>query len=176
MNTNAREIVAFLSASKQHDPDSTTYEESADAIGSNLGQIIILKADLVAPDTVDDTTKQPSYSLMRLTSLKDYLDTLETAFDIQVNKNTEFLKYIVTEYSNLGNVIWIKKESGVFMNSTILTFDPVKKRELLIKKIQQAEPGYTPPDIKIAEVNWGLVIGVFVIALIVFGLLFDATI
>ena len=176
VNTNAREIVAFLAASKQHDPDSTTYQESADAIGTNLGHIIILKADLVAPDTVDDESKQPSFSIMRLNTLKDYLDTLETAFDIQVNKNTLFLKYIVNEYSNLGKVIWIKKESGVFMNNTILTFDPVKKRELIIKKIQQIEPGYLPPEIKIDAGNWLLGVIVIIVGGVIGGFLFSVTI
>jgi len=150
VNTNAREIVAFLAASKQHDPDSSTFQESADAIGSNLGQIIILKADLVTPDEENEDGEQ-LYSHLRLNSMKDYLDTLETAFDILATKNTVFLKYIVTEYSNLGNVLWIKKENDVYMNNSGLTFNPVKKRELLIKKIQQVEPGYAPPQIKIEE-------------------------
>lgn len=167
VNTNAREIVAFLAASKQHDPDSTTYQESADAIGTNLGQIIILKANLISPDSVDDKTKQASFSLMRQNTLKDYLDTLETAFDIQVNKDTVFLKYIVNEYSNLGKMNWIKKEGGIFMNNSQLTFDPVKKRELIIKKIQQIEPGYVPPEIKIQSqiipIIIGLIVGAFAV-------------
>ena len=151
VNTNAREIVAFLNASKQHDPDSTTFQESADAIGSNLGQIIIQKADLVAADEVNEDG-EALFSFAICGSLKDYLDTLETAFDILMTKNTEFLKYIVLEYSNQGKMLWIKKENNVFLNATALTFNPVKKRELLIKKIQQVEPGYLPPQIAIEEV------------------------
>lgn len=165
VNTNAREIVAFLAASKQHDPNSATYQESADAIGTNLGQIIILKANLISPDSVDEKTKQASFSLMRQNTIKDYLDTLETAFDIQVNKDTLFLKYIVNEYSNLGKMTWIKKEGGVFMNNSQLTFDPVKKRELIIKKIQQIEPGYVPPEIKIQSQIVIIIITLIVMAL-----------
>ncbi len=165
VNTNAREIVAFLAASKQHDPNSATYQESADAIGTNLGQIIILKADLISPDDFDDKTKQKTFSLMRQNTIKDYLDTLETAFDIQVNKDTLFLKYIVNEYSNLGKMTWIKKEGGVFMNNSQLTFDPVKKRELIIKKIQQIEPGYVPPEIKIQSQIVIIIITLIVMAL-----------
>ena len=102
---------------------------------------------------------------MRQNTIKDYLDTLETAFDIQVNKDTLFLKYIVNEYSNLGKMTWIKKEGGVFMNNSQLTFDPVKKRELIIKKIQQIEPGYVPPEIKIQSQIVIIIITLIVMAL-----------
>lgn len=162
VNTNAREIVAFLSASKQHDPDSSTYQESADAIGTNLGQIIITKTNLVSPDEKDTKTNQEVFSIGRQNSLKDYLDTLETAFDIQVNKDTQFLKYIVNEYSNLGKMIWIKKESGAFKNNSKLAFDPVRKRELIIKKIQQIEPGYLPPEIKIPSQTAVIIVSIIV--------------
>ncbi|MDC0201947.1 hypothetical protein OAJ56_01750 [Flavobacteriales bacterium] len=93
------------------------------------------------------------------------MDTLETAFEIQVTKDTTFLKYIVTEYSNLGKVNWIKKEGGVLMNASPLTFDPVKKRELVIKKIKQVEPGYNPPDIKLPTKNYlAMIIGFIIFA------------
>ncbi len=151
--TNAREIVAYLDASKKHDPDSTTYTGIADSIGTNLGSVIILKFDNIMTDVWNPTTKKfdGGFSYSRLLKIKSYLDTLETAFDIQVSKDTELLKYIVVEYSNRGKVIWIKKEKGEYLNATTLSSNPVKKRDLLIKKIQQHSPTYVPPTIKVDE-------------------------
>jgi hypothetical protein len=173
--SNAKEIVTFLNASKEHDKGSETYDVSADGIGFNLGHICLLRAALVRPDVADGQGNMTGFSMRNLNRIKDYMDTAETAFDIMVNKETEFLKICVNEYSNQSKAVWIKKQKDQLVNASALTFDPVKKREVLINKIKKYEPNYTPPEVKSFAPNIGLVIGIAVVAFIIFFAIFSST-
>jgi|688.fasta_scaffold518659_1 DNA-directed RNA polymerase subunit RPC12/RpoP len=160
--SNAREIRTFLSASKENDPNSETYEITADAIGGNLATILQLKMSTTSPDvttTVNKTTVK-SYSVRALSRIKDYLETMETAFDIMVNKDADILKYIVNELSNHGKVEWWKAKNALGKAddpsnaeptdvATQSGIDIARKRDALVKKIQAIDPSYTAPQIKL---------------------------
>ncbi len=160
--SNAREIRTFLSASRENDPGSETYDLTADAIGGNLATILQLKIGLTPQDsstTINKSIVIKSYSSLALNRIKDYLDTLETAFEIMVNKDVEILKYLVNEFSNLGKVTWWESinTSGDDIPSNIKltligvssSIDVGRKLEILTKKIQSIDPTYTPPKIKV---------------------------
>ena len=161
--SNAREIRTFLNASKENDPDSETYELTADAIGSNLASILRIKLASIFPDTtttVDKVTVQ-SYSNRAISRAKDYLETMETAYDIMVNKDVNILKYLVKEFSNHGKIIWWEaknayrkpehptntKLSAVAITSGI---DVQRKRDSLIKRILNIDKSFEAPSIRIA--------------------------
>ena len=106
--TNAREIKTFLNASKENDPTSETYGITSDAIGSNLATILKIKLKLMSPDVssvVNKVTIQ-TYSSRAAIRAKDYLETMETAYDIMVNKDINILTYLVKEFSNEGKLLW----------------------------------------------------------------------
>lgn len=180
--SNAREIRTFLSASKENDPNSETYEITADAIGSNLATILQLKMATTAPDTtttLNNKTKQ-FYSVRALSRIKDYLETMETAFDTMVNKDADILKYVVNELSNHGKVAWweAKNNFGKVNDpsnavptdaATQSGIDIARKRDSLIKRIQSIDPSYVPPTIKIETAPaWLLWVGIAVAALFIF--------
>lgn len=159
--SNAREIRTFLSASRENDPGSETYVLTADAIGSNLATILQLKVGLTPHDS---TTKINNvdikiYSPKAYSKIKDYLETMETAFEIMENKDLEILKYLVNEFSNLGKLVWWapKEVTGddspsnlqLTLNAASSGIDVGRKLEILIKRIQALEPTYTPPKVKV---------------------------
>ena len=175
--SNAREIRTFLNASKENDPNSETYEITADAIGSNLATILRIKLATISPDSTTTVNKKivKSYSTKAISRAKDYLETMETAYDIMINKDIEILKYLVSEYSNDGIMIWWESSSNwggakpVPSSFAILSgIDVDKKRDILIKKIKSTESSYEAPGIKIKIVNyliWTIVlIGIYIFA------------
>lgn len=174
--SNAREIRTFLSASRENDPTSESYDLTADAIGSNLATILQLKIALTAPDTTTKDGKKDvqTYSVRAYNRLKDYLETLETAFDIMENKDLEILKYLVNEYSNLGKIKWWEpknltgEDSPANMKLTLVGtssgIDVGRKLEMLIKKIHSIDPTYTPPKINLGVVKPPSVLVMIIIA------------
>ncbi len=167
--SKAREIRTYLSASKENDPSSDTYETTADSIGSNLATILQLKMTAIVPEKNEPGSKSTSlnhYSVSSLKRIKDYLDTMETAFDIMVNKDADILKYIVNELSNNGKVTWWTTKTTPSKNTSLAAgIDVYSKRNALIKRIQSLDISYVPPKIKIKtppEV-WAVVIVIFII-------------
>jgi DNA-directed RNA polymerase subunit RPC12/RpoP len=171
--SNAREIRTFLNASKENDPDSESYEITADAIGSNLATILRIKLASISPDTSTTVNKKTveTYSTRAINRAKDYLETMETAYDIMINKDVEILKYLVKEYSNLGKLIWWESSSnwgGAEPVPTALAklsgIDVDKKRDSLIKRINNVDSLYEAPGIKIKIINyWKIMIIIFAI-------------
>ncbi len=184
--SNAREIRTFLNASKENDPDSESYEITADAIGSNLATILKIKLITLSPDSSKTVNKKiiETYSTRAVNRAKDYLETLETAYDIMINKDVEILKYLVSEYSNHGKMIWWESKNkfgkAEHPNNTKATsfaissgIDVDKKRDFLIKKITALEPSYIAPDIKVIVTSpIGCIIGIiaFIILMIISNL------
>jgi DNA-directed RNA polymerase subunit RPC12/RpoP len=180
--SNAREIRTFLSASKENDPGSETYEITADAIGSNLATILMLKMEATAPDTTATINKKTvqAYSTRALSRIKDYLDTMETAFDIMVNKDADILKYLVNELSNHGKVEWWKPKNEYgkaeptnlipTTNATVSGIDVARKRESLIKRIKSIDSSYVPPSIKVKLTPIWVV--VLILAVVVISVIF----
>lgn len=177
--SNAREIRTFLNASKENDPDSESYEITADAIGSNLATILRIKLVTMSPDTSTTINKKivESYSNRAVNRAKDYLETMETAYDIMINKDVEILKYLVEEYSNHGKLIWWESSSdwgNAEPKATSLAkqsgIDVDKKLNSLIRRIKSEKSSYDEPGIKIKVVNnWiYLIILIAVFAFIAF--------
>jgi DNA-directed RNA polymerase subunit RPC12/RpoP len=181
--SNAREIRTFLNASKENDPESETYEITADAIGSNLATILRIKLATISPDTttaVGKTTVQ-SYSTRAISRAKDYLETMETAYDIMVNKDVDILKHLVLEFSNHGKMIWWeaknaygKSEHPTNTKPTALAnssgIDVERKRDSLIKRILIIDKSYEAPGVKITVTPmWvlGVAIGITLVLLFV---------
>lgn len=182
--SNAREIRTFLSASKENDPNSGTYNLTADAIGSNLATILKLKIALKSPDRTEKIggVDVKIFSVGSLNKIKDCLETMETAFDIMENKDVSILKYLVNEYSNLGKVKWWEpiKSYGddspsnlkLSLNGEASGIDVQRKRDGLIKKIKNIEPSYTPPAIKVTLIpKWAFYLGLaFIVFMVIISL------
>lgn len=159
-NTNAREIKTFLNASKENDPDSETYSETADSIGYNLYISSKIKLIALKPDTKIIQNKQevPAFSKEACIRIKDFLETMETSYELMNNPDLSILKVLVEIYSNKLSHIQLlicppfksSKELKNWKNSNIATLgniDALKKREILIKKIKSKNSDYTEPDI-----------------------------
>jgi hypothetical protein len=178
-SSNAREIRTFLNASKENDPESETYEVTADAIGSNLSTILRIKLGNMSPDTSMKVGSKvvPSYSPRAISRAKDYLETMETSYDIMVNKDLDILKYLVKEFSNHGVMIWwkAKNEYGASEHPTnteptafakLSGLDVAIKRESLIKRIVSIDKSYEEPGVKISVTPmWVLVVVIAVIVI-----------
>ena len=180
--SNAREIRTFLNASKENDPESETYQITADAIGSNLATILRIKLATISPDTTTTINKKtvPSYSTRAISRAKDYLETMETAFDIMVDKDVDILKYLVKEFSNHGKMIWWeaknaygKPEHPVNTKPTALAIssgiDVERKRDSLIKRILSIDKSYEAPAVKITVTPmWVVYVSIGIVLLFVF--------
>jgi tetratricopeptide (TPR) repeat protein len=186
--SNAREIRTFLNASKENDPNSESYEVTADAIGSNLAAIINIKLSALVPDAWESSknsmggSKQllTAFSVAKASRLKDYLETLETAYEIMVNKDLDILKTLVLEYSNLGKGTWLVAKSAwksatdeSNMKSSITAdnagIDPLKKRDSLINRILKVDGNYEAPKINVKVISQTvkiILVAVFVIYMI----------
>lgn len=163
-NSNAREIKTFLSASKENDPNSETYSETADSIGNNLFLACKLKFLSLTPDTTieqnigKNTTQIPTYSKAACIRIKDFLETMETSYEIMVNADIQILKDLVSIYSNKTKIQLIEcppfkyiKDIKNWKNGNIAisgNIDALKKREVLIKKIKTIEPSYVEPTLE----------------------------
>ena len=170
--SNAREIRTFLNASKENDSESESYENTADAIGSNLATILKIKFKALSPDTPTTVNKKTvyTYSTRAINLAKDYLDTMETAYDIMINKDVEILKYLVSEYSNHGTMTWWESSSnwgGAKPVPTSLAkisgLDIDKKRDFLTKRVKNIDSSYDAPGIKIKIINYWIYVIIFVV-------------
>lgn len=172
--SNAREIRTFLSASKENDPNSDSYVSTADAIGSNLATVLMLKISILKADKPVNVGKSVvmAFSDLQISRLRDYLDTLETAYEIMVNKDIEILKYLVLEFSNHGKLQWWRMKNSYGSTTDIkniipselgsgISFDVNRKREVLIKKIKDLDIQYEPPIIKLVGDSIGVYVGIF---------------
>jgi DNA-directed RNA polymerase subunit RPC12/RpoP len=167
-DTDAREIKTYLNASKENDPDSQTYTETADFIGYNLGLVAKLKYFVnVYKDVRDAQGNLFGFSREMCVKAKKYHELMETSFDIMENKDTNFLEFIVEDLSNLKSINWIEREKGNYVPSSmpvLMGYQVIKKRELLIELIKKHNINYVAPVIKIIDnfplwlkVFWGLV-------------------
>lgn len=133
-DSDAREIKTYLNASKENDPDSITYIETADFIGYNLGLIAKLKYIVnIYSDKTDADGKKIGFSREMYLKAKKYHELMETSFDIMENKDTSFLEFIVEDLSNLNKINWIvydaKNENKMAPSGDVLliSYDVIKK-------------------------------------------------
>lgn len=172
-DSDAREIKTYLNASKENDPESQTYSETADFIGYNLGLVAKLKYVVnVYSDLKDANGKNLGYSREMYQKAKKYHELMETSFDIMENKETNFLEFIVEDLSNLKSIKWIEydaknenkmKTSG---DAVLISYDTIKKREFLIKTIKQYNPDYNAPDVKLTKPNY--IVGIIILVIVIF--------
>lgn len=169
-NSNAREIKTFLNASKENDPNSETYAETADNIGQNLFLASSIKFYALRPDTTvsQGNSQIPAYSKEACIRIKDIIETMETSFELMANPDYSILKKIVLILTNkkiaFHDYNFKTKQWENHTISKLGNLDAVKKRELLIKKIKKENPSYQVPEFE--KVRNMALIG----KLIVFGL------
>ena len=183
-NTNAREIKTFLQASRENDPNSETYAETADNIGYNLFLASSIKFSAIGPDTTEIHTNPltkknesiETYSKNACIRIKDIIETMGTSFELMANPDYDLLKKIVEILTNKKHIILQnynfrekKWENSAISNSGNL--DATKKREILINLIKKAEPDYQAPEFEVPTNPIMLMIFIFV-AVIVVALLF----
>lgn len=179
-NSNAREIRTFLNASKENDPQSDTYAITADAIGSNLYTVLKLKLKSIQPDTTIKIGNKafPAYSDKWINRSKDLLETMQTAYNLMVNKDLNILKYLAKEYTNNGLFMWwqpTKKFGTIVHPANTKPSEWALKSGMnielklngIIKQIQQAEPRYNSPKVNIQVTpSWVIILSVGVFLLV----------
>lgn len=189
-NTNAREIKTFLQASRENDPNSETYAETADNIGYNLFLASSIKFSAIGPDTTEIHTNPltkknesiETYSKNACIRIKDIIETMGTSFELMANPDYDLLKKIVEILTNKKHIILQnynfgekKWENSAISNSGNL--DATKKREILINLIKKAEPDYQAPEFEVPTNPIMLMIftlvAVIVVALLFFKWLFS---
>jgi hypothetical protein len=173
-DSDAREIKTYLNASKENDPDSQTYKETADFIGYNLGLVAKLKYVVnVYSDKTDAAGKKLGFSREMYIKAKKYHELMETSFDIMENKDTIFLEFVVEDLSNLKLINWIDYDAAnenkmkPSADVVLISYDVIKKRDFIIKTIKQHNPDYIAPDIKLKKPNYTLLIIFIVVFLII---------
>lgn len=156
--TDAKEIITYLRASKENDPDSETYAETADFIGYNLGLITEIKYNLnVFKDAEVSGTK--GYTKGTLNKARKYHELILLSFEIMENKDTRFLEFIINDLSNNHTVDWE-------IWSEFINYDVEKKREIVINLIKKYKHDYTPPEVKKSKYPWHILIGIIVVVIV----------
>lgn len=153
IGSEAKEILTYLKASKQANPDSETYESTAKAIASNLYYAVYYKYLLMRCDASSDGKTLDTFSETSVKILIKYLSLMELCFDIYPNKY--YLDAAVTELTNLEKLTWIEKNKKGLHNLDFLagySFDAVKTREKYIKKIKKVDPSYKEPEFE--DTGW----------------------
>jgi hypothetical protein len=170
-DTDAREIKTYLNASKENDPDSNTYTETADFIGYNLGLIAKLKYVVnIYKDVKDAQGNLFGFSREMCVKAKKYHELMETSFDIMENKDTNFLEFIVDDLCNLKSINWIDLVKGNYIPSSmslLISYQVIKKRELLIELIKKNNIDYVAPEIFIKKPNYLVIYLVAIVIIII---------
>jgi len=159
-NTNAREITTFLAAAKDADPDNEHYKETANSISDNLYIVTKFKLDNYTALAVKFNLAFVAYGANSLIDtdrimtsvVKDYLDLIETSYDIAEDKNTEILKSLISEikghtarkYVTEANFFQppskdSHKETNLAHHAKIR---PFLKVDMLVGKIKKEETDY----------------------------------
>jgi len=150
----AIEIVTYLNASRQSDPNSPTFENTCKDIANNLYKVIVYLYQSFTYDNIiigqAGATRISGYKPETLKQMLAYMRLLEVCY--QIYPDTLFLKEYVTAITNGRGVNWIKysnSKTREYMNTpeaTYNNFDAAMKRYNLILKIRDIEPDYVPPE------------------------------
>lgn len=149
IESQAKEIMTYLSAAKANDPDSETYDETSKNIAFNLYFAAYYRYLIVQPDTAD---KDGNISLLSYDVLKlivSYLNMMELAFDLDPKE--DYLNTCVRELTNLEKAVWINidKKSKVKTNAIDINavgFNALKSREKYLLKIRKINASYIEPE------------------------------
>lgn len=148
----AIEIVTYLNASKQSDPNSPTYEQTCKDLASNLYNVISYLYISLQYDNVVQTQggvlTTRGYKTETLRTMLSYMRLTETCY--QIYPDLQYLKAFVHTITNGRGIKWIEKYTHTpdFVNTQTamhLNFDAATKRKQLIDKIKSIEPDYIAP-------------------------------
>lgn len=148
IESEAKEILTYLNAAKQTNPDSETYKDTAASIASNLFYAVYYRYLLVEPDWSSDGEDIDSYSPDASKKLAGYVKIMEIAFDI--NPTKIYLEKAIKELTNLEKMLWINVDKKG--NQTTddwwkqFSFDAVRTRNRYIKKIKTIDSNYQAPE------------------------------
>ena len=148
IESQAKEIMTYLNAAKNNDPESLTYKSTASNLAYNLYFAAWYRYTLIGPDVQDKNGNLVSYSWNVLKRLISYINMMELAFDL--NPTELYLEDAVIEFSNHNKVMWVAEKNGVITNLldiNSLGTNPLKLRERFITKIKKINPNYQPPSI-----------------------------
>jgi len=147
IGSEAKEILTYLNAAKQSDPDSATYESTASSLASNLFFAVYYKYLIKTFDASSDDKNWDCWTEESVKEFINYLNLMDLCFDISPNKL--YLDKAITELTGLNKVGWIIKDKKGVRNEDWLkpyNYDAVKTREKYIIKLKKFDPSYTPPE------------------------------
>lgn len=148
IESEAKEILTYLNAAKQANPDSETYKDTASSIASNLFYAVYYRYLMIEPDMSSDGKELDGYSYETSEKLVSYIKIMEISFDI--NPTAAYLEKAVYELTNLDKGWWINIDKQG--NKTTddwwkqFSFDAVRTRARYIKKIKKIKPNYKEPE------------------------------
>jgi tetratricopeptide (TPR) repeat protein len=148
IESQAKEITTYLSAAKNNDPGSLTYNNTADNLSFNLYFAAWYRYTIIRPDVANKQGVYDSWSWLQLKKVLAYLNMMEIAFDLSPNEL--FLTDAVLELSNLKKIRWIDVKNNENVNVidiNKLGTNPVKLRDRFITKIKTVNPDYVEPAI-----------------------------
>lgn len=163
------EIISYLNASKQNDPNSSTYEQTANTIVENLYNVIKYKYINISPERISNNSFV--YSRENEKEMISCFRLLEMCY--QINPNVEYLIKVVDIMIN-GKVSFVISNRSGYFNSKFATnnhFDAAKKVKDIINKIKIIKPDYTPPREK-KDNNYDYLLLIIIISIILFFILF----
>lgn len=147
INSEAKEILTYLNAAKHADPDSPTYEATANSLASNLFFAVYYKYNNMYHDFSSDGKAYDSWSEDSIRTFINYLNLMDLCFNI--SPSVLYLDTAVKELTNLEKVSWVKVTKEGNKNADFVKsyqFDALKTREKFIAKVIKFDPSYTPPN------------------------------
>lgn len=155
IGTEAKEILTYLNAAKNANPDSETYEKTASSLASNLFFAVYYKYLKKGYDASTNGKEWDTWSDESIRQIISYLNLMDLCFDISPSEI--YLSTAIDELSNLGKVVWINVKKGQQYNVDWLnsfSFDAVKTRAKYIQKLKKFDPSFEEPEILHDEGGW----------------------
>ncbi len=153
----AIEIVTYLNASRQSDPDSPTYEQTCKDLAENLYWVVCYLYNSMQFDNYVQTSQGSrisGYTLESQRRMLSYMRLFEVCY--QIYPDVKYLKEFVICITNGRGLQWVYKSphNQLYSNtqtSNSLNLDAVSKRNQLIDKIKSIEPDYIPPGSEVKK-------------------------
>ena len=147
IESQAKEIITYLNAAKNNNPDSITYNSTVDNLSFNLYFAAWYRYTIVSPDSLTANNK-PGYTMELVKKVVSYLNMMEIAFDLSPTEL--YLKDAIIELSGTEKIQWIDTNNNEVINLidiNKLGTNPAKLWERLIAKVKKVNPNYQEPAI-----------------------------
>jgi tetratricopeptide (TPR) repeat protein len=173
IESEAKEILTYLNAAKQAEPDSPTYSNTARSIASNLYFAVYYRYWRMSCDWSSDGKNYDSYSAESTKKIVNFIKLMNLCFDIYAQKM--YLETAVNELTGLAKMTWVGYDDNnnlANMNwCANYSVDPLKMRENYIAKIKKIDPSYIAPDFPPPSEStptwvWYLVAGIILFVII----------